>query len=153
MPKSLISDVERFMKHVDTDGPVAKNIPDLGPCWLWTGGRTPDGYGVFSVDARSVRSHRWFYIQVFGEPKLGLVLDHFACDTPSCVRPTHMRPVTVRENNLRSECVSAQSAAATHCPQGHEYAVDGYVWRGIRYCRPCRTIRMRKWREAKRAIA
>lgn len=150
-PKLAIEPIERFHRFVDTDGPMARNHPELGNCWLWTGGATPDGYGVFSVDGSSVRAHRWYWIQVFGEPAAGLVLDHFACDTPNCVRPTHMRPVTVRENNLRSDCVSARAAAATHCPSGHDYAIDGYVWRGVRYCRRCRTERMRAWRARRRS--
>jgi hypothetical protein len=144
--------VERFLTHVDTDGPIAKNKPDLGRCWLWTGGTTPDGYGVFHYH-KSVRAHRWLYQQVFGPVPDGLVLDHFACDTPRCVRPTHMRPVTTRENVLRGDSASSLAAAATHCPSGHDYTTDGYVWRGIRYCRPCRTLRMRAWRNRRKATS
>lgn len=135
----------RFFAFVKV-GPTARH-PSLGRCWIWTGGTTPDGYGVFSVAGRSVRAHRWAHLQMVGPIPEGLDLDHFACDRPGCVNPQHTRPVTVRENNLRSDCVSARAAAATACPSGHPYdSANTYHWRGIRYCRACRAERARRRR-------
>lgn len=141
--------IPRFMRHVEMGryGPHPSN----GRCWLWLGGTTEDGYGVFSFLGRSVRAHRWSYETFVGPVPDGLVLDHFVCDTPGCVSPLHVRPATVRENNLRGDSVSARALAATHCPQGHEYSdANTYIWRGIRNCRRCRADRMAAWR-ARRA--
>src|SRR5581483_10128599 len=43
---------ERFWEKVDKDGPAPDYAPQLGPCWIWTAGRNPRGYGRFSLGGR-----------------------------------------------------------------------------------------------------
>src|ERR1044072_5972382 len=47
---------ERFWDKIDRNGPVIR--PELGPCWKWTGGKIPCGYGSINVywDAERKRS-------------------------------------------------------------------------------------------------
>ena len=153
------SDDIKFMAKVDQNGPVAMNRPDLGPCWIWTASKDRDGYGRFTPgsraggDRQSVQyAHRWSYIRRVGPVPAGLVLDHFACDTPSCVNPTHVRPVTDAENVLRGVGASARNSRKTHCPRGHPYdEANTYVVpsTGDRQCRTCRAI----YRQRRRSTA
>lgn len=54
-------------------------------CWLWSGGRDPDGYGEFN----GTRAHRASWELHNGPIPNGLwVLHH--CDNPPCVRPDHL---------------------------------------------------------------
>lgn len=137
-----VMDIEvRFMAKVEKQS---------NGCWMWTAVRDKGGYGLFKVSQprRQVRAHRWAYEHWVGPIPTGLHMDHFACDTPSCVNPNHVRPVTIRENNLRSNCLAAIGAAKTHCPQRHPY--DGgntYLNpQGSRECRTCKREGMRRSR-------
>ena len=42
----------RFNARLNRAGPVPKHAPELGQCHLWTGGKSRDGYGQFSLDGR-----------------------------------------------------------------------------------------------------
>jgi hypothetical protein len=83
---------ERFWSKVDKSG----------ACWLWTTGRTGDGYGAFYVrrDGRDylVRAHRFSYELAHGPIPEGAVVRH-SCDTPLCVNPAHLLIGTVADNN------------------------------------------------------
>jgi len=86
------SATERFWAKVDK----------TGPCWLWTGAITSNGYGQFHLDGRMHQAHRisleWAGHSV--DPKLEV--DHL-CHVRNCVRPEHLRAATHAENgqNLR----------------------------------------------------
>lgn len=69
-------------------------------CLLWTGPLDKDGYGLASVDSRSVRAHRLSYETRVGPIPEGLQLDH-TCEVRSCIRPEHLEPVTNFENTVR----------------------------------------------------
>src|ERR1700674_3923000 len=76
-------------------------------CWIWTGSRDQDGYGLFSFRHQNgvhklVKAHRFAYELLIGPIPQGKELDHIECDTPPCVNPGHTAPVTHRENMLRS---------------------------------------------------
>lgn len=105
-------------------------------CWLWTGAKTPDGYGNFWDGTAQVRAHRFS----FGTVPPGLVLDHL-CRTPACVNPSHLEAVTQRENTLRGVGPTSTNAAKTHCVKGHEFTPENtYIVPGTpgwRHCQTC----------------
>lgn len=105
-------------------------------CWIWTGYRNHDGYGIWTIrPGLTVRAHRWSYEQKHGPIPQGLELDHFKCDTSSCVNPDHVRPVTHRENVLRSDkTVAAVNLSKTHCKRGHLLPVAGKEYRHCKVC-------------------
>ena len=72
---------------------------DVGLCWEWTGSNDR-GYGMFRLDGRTVRAHRWAWETLVGPIPRGLHLDHL-CRNPPCVNPDHLEPVTQPENIRR----------------------------------------------------
>lgn len=120
---------DRFWRQV-TEGP--------GDCWLWTGDRTDDGYGLFSVHPARLGAHRWAYSLMRAEIPNGLDLDHL-CRVTSCVNPWHLEPVT-REENIRRALLRGT------CEKGHSMAdaiLRKRAGRIARSCRPCTRDRQR----------
>ncbi len=106
----------RFWSYVDQNGPTPLHRPELGPCWLWTGGVRGKGYGAFNEAKpegryRMVNAHRYVYELTVGLVPDGLVLDHL-CETPLCCNPAHLRPVTNGENIRRGYAAKARREAA-----------------------------------------
>lgn len=93
-------DPARFASCIDLDGPLPLLDPELGPCTMWTGKKTYDGYAYFYADHRSTTGHRWAYQRFVGPIPRGLMLDHL-CNNRACVRVDHLEPVTNRENVIR----------------------------------------------------
>ena len=152
--------VDRFWSKVNKDGPAVR--PDLGPCWVWTGAKSPRGYGLLVVDGRKVRANRHVFT-LLGRPlEQGLCACHH-CDNPPCVRPDHLFAGT-HIDNMRDAAKkglipppyspeaharsSKTRAAKPTCPNGHEYAVVGFIPRGpahTRSCNACRRIHRHKY--------
>ena len=145
MNEPVIVDL-RFWTHVDkTD-----------TCWLWTGFRNNDGYGVMSRGqkwlpitghAGSMKAHRWSWLLHHGKDSIpdGLEIDH-RCRVRNCVNPEHLRLTTHAENVYASPL---HGAYKTHCPVGHPYdeANTYYVHGGRggprRGCRTCKRAQNR----------
>ncbi len=66
-------------------------------CWIWTGGKTPNGYGMFSIGSKSVHAHRAAYNMWKGEIPNGVWVLH-TCRN-KCVNPDHLELGTPRKNN------------------------------------------------------
>jgi hypothetical protein len=125
-------------------------------CWCFTGGKTPNGYGMSSYRGKRVYAHRLSYELFTGPIPDGLVLDHVrnrGCHHRSCINPRHLEAVSQATNLHRGQCTLASiNAAKTHCPYGHAYTeantfLDSKSGRNCRECR--RQRRNRKRKEAK----
>lgn len=110
-------------------------------CWLWTGNRTHDGYGLFTwkIDGKSVGRgpHRLIYQQLAGPIPDGLTLDHL-CRNRLCCNPKHLEPCGRGENARRGD-TGQWKRDKTHCPKGHPYEGRNLMVtkRGHRQCRQC----------------
>lgn len=96
--------VSRFWSRVDK----------TGSCWLWTGTKIANGYGVlYSGVARgktdhTVYAHRVSYEIHHGTIPPGMVVRH-GCDVPLCVRPDHLSLGSYADN-MRDMVTRGRSA-------------------------------------------
>ena len=113
---------EKFWSHVRSDG----------DCLIWTGCRSPDGYGLVFRRHRTWRAHRWAWFLEHGT--LPIEIDHI-CKNRACVK--HLRASTRQENvprKLKPKC-------------GHEFDQfdkkngRGY---GARRCSICRAEQVKR---------
>lgn len=119
-------------------------------CWIWTGYKLPNGYGVLSLYGVAHLVHRLVYCQYV--ERLGhrnLQIDHL-CRQRNCVNPIHMEPVTLSENVRRGHSWAGLNRRKTHCPSGHAYAGSNLILKAKgRYCRECCRLSVKRWREGK----
>jgi hypothetical protein len=144
-----------FWSRVDRDGPVPEYAPHLGPCWLWLGSTTHDGYGKVgwreAGQTHQPLAHVWAYRVWVGPIGDGLELDHL-CRTRACVRPSHLEPVTKRVNCYRGESFAAENARKRHCINGHPFdeANTSLSEAGVRRCLMCSRAKTARYRARKR---
>jgi hypothetical protein len=86
MPLSIVGLVDRDVQHF-------WSLVDKTPtCWLWTAGKSHNGYGEFWVPSlySPIGAHRvsW-WIKTGTRPPKGLQICH-KCDIRLCVRPSHL---------------------------------------------------------------
>jgi hypothetical protein len=138
------SDVVRLLSKVEWSHPLG--------CWVYTGGISPNGYGRFWLNGKTVSPHRMAYIKWIGPIPGGYVIDHL-CRTPSCLNPWHLEAVTQSVNVIRGNSTNEGGAAyhrnKTHCPQGHEYNAENtsIVTRRSGTERRCKACSRERWRK------
>ena len=91
-----------ILKDVDADRAAAfwNYVEKRGEndCWIWRGGKSGDGYGVFAIRRYArVSTHRISFALANGvEPGTGHVCHR--CDTPLCCNPRHLFLGTAKIN-------------------------------------------------------
>jgi hypothetical protein len=157
--------IERFWPKVDKKGPIPKNRPDLGPCWIWTGSISNQNtknkrYGNIYAWGKGRRAHRVAYRLFIEEFDENLKICHH-CDNPTCVNPKHLFLGT-QKDNVR-DCLSKGRAEASvgrknankeRCIHGHEFTKENTYFRplGGRSCIACEKIRQAKKPRKERTI-
>jgi len=74
----------------------SKNGPN--GCWLWTGARSSNGYGVITIHNKTKSVHVEAYKAFKGKIPKGLCVLH-TCDIRPCINPQHLWIGTKGDNN------------------------------------------------------
>lgn len=117
---------------------VRQRIRVTDGCWLWTGARSGDGYGILHVRPHgNIRAHRLVYETVHACTLLPGYVIHHVCQNILCVNPDHLEPMRHSDHAKLNSW-----ARATHCINGHQYDERNTHW--VRYkcgvsrkCRAC----------------
>jgi hypothetical protein len=120
-------------------------------CWVWSGHRTDEGYGVLVVGRRRRPAHRISYEHFYGPVGDGLVIDHL-CRNRACVNPDHLEAVPNEVNVARGIGLTAQQSRQTHCKRGHEFSESNtrVSPTGRRQCRTCDREKQARYAAARR---
>jgi hypothetical protein len=146
MPPARKPLAERFWPKVNKNGPVPKDHPELGPCWIWTRAVNPQsGYGQIGAgghDGQMLLAHRVAYELVTAAIPANTTIDHL-CVRRTCVNPSHLEPCSTQVNSHRG------AERRLTCHRGHPSAVYAYInpKTGYRRCRACNTENARDYRQ------
>ncbi|MFI0939167.1 hypothetical protein [Streptomyces sp. NPDC021020] len=145
--------------HQDLGSPTASH-----DCWVWTGGVSSGGYGVFRLGGQQTYAHKIAWAIEHGSPPAfafgphgweGVHLGHMCHDADSscpggtsdphrrCCNPGHLG-LQLHSTNVRAGRSGEHQRRKITCPSGHDYATNGYLYTDParvtrRYCRACKS--------------
>lgn len=95
-------------------------------CWIWTGFRTKEGYGVHGKGILFPRvASRMAYVLATGyRPRSDEFVLH-SCDNPACVRPDHLRLGSAKDNYEDARARGRNCAGERHGMWGGDKARRG----------------------------
>lgn len=79
---------------------LLEKIVQQDGCWIWSGSKTPEGYGKLSAGRRGnypLFAHRVAYEVLVGPIANGMKVLH-TCDNPECCNPEHLFLGTMKDN-------------------------------------------------------
>lgn len=100
----------KFWSNINKDGPIPPEHPELGPCWLWTAGKS-SGYGLIRASGQviPIYAHRYSWELHNNQPvPAGLNVCH-RCDVRACVRPDHLF-IGTQGDNIRDALAKGRLA-------------------------------------------
>ncbi len=111
-------------------------------CWVYTGAKHNQGYGLISIGNNMKLAHRVSYEAFVSKIPNGLTIDHL-CKNRRCINPEHLEPVTMIENLRRGNGVGVINSRKTACPKGHPFVTITTKNGRKRFCSECNRIRAR----------
>ena len=72
-------------------------INKTNECHVWNAARQKQGYGMFSIDGKSMPAHRFAYLLHNGTIAENMVV-HQTCENSGCVNPEHLELQTKSQN-------------------------------------------------------
>ncbi len=82
-------------------------------CLEWRGSRSGNGYGVITIDYKSVGTHRAMWEEMFGPIPNGLQVLH-TCDNIICCEPDHLFLGTPADNMADRDAKGRNARRETH---------------------------------------
>jgi|SRR6267378_2633343 len=73
-------------------------------CWLWTGGKASEGYGMIGIGSKTTSVHRVSWQLAFPQVPIpeGFVIMHI-CENRACVNPWHLALSTNKANMFHAK--------------------------------------------------